>query len=92
MGSYKEDIQAIEEKISVLMEQIEEIQTKRFELEDNIKYIIASFMLTVRHKKVDPLDLELGGYKCKEDSPTTCCVYNDVDEDCIICGEPHERK
>jgi len=84
MGNYKEDVQALQDKMNALMEKLEKIQDERFVIEDNIKRIVSAFMLAEKHIKVNYVDLELGSCDC-ETSPTGKCVYNEASENCLIC-------
>lgn len=49
----------------------------------------------VELEDVAPEDLYLGTWAC-EDSPTGRCVYNKTEDvwldECLICGDPSERK
>lgn len=90
MGNHKDDIQVLQNKINDLINQIDKIQDERFKLEDNIRRIVANFMLVIKHIKVTPSNIDLGTKSCK-DSPTGSCVYDEnCRAGCLVCGKLFE--
>jgi hypothetical protein len=68
---------------------IREIRTRQYGLERSVKLIVADKL------DMDHHDVVLGTWDCDE-SPTGSCVYNDetdpCHDQCVVCGDPDERK
>ena len=53
-------------------------------------------MEAIKESLIKPVEnIEIGSWDCK-DSPIGICFYDSMEDpvldDCLICGEPHERK
>lgn len=76
----------LEEEITTLENQLSRKENELFETE--MKIISEFFGQTVKN-------IETGYHECK-DSPIGICFYDNMEDpaldDCLICGEPDERK
>lgn len=80
-------LQDIERRNNTL---IGNIKSANAELDGHIRKMAAA------HLNVDytTIIVTSAGHSCKE-SPTGMCIYETIDfcrDDCVICGEPDERK
>lgn len=78
-------------------EQIEKLQEKQGEIDDEIREFVAKHYNVTDDPHVDPDDLEIVFvWVCEKGSPTGYCVYDNANDPandcCLYCGEPRERK
>lgn len=82
------------EIVMAKMAQISEIQRELDSKTHRLEYELLELVGVV--VDVSPPDLSLGWQWPCPTSPTTRCVYNDNDDpahdQCLICGDPEERK
>lgn len=90
----REEIKSYMKEISVLEKAIEKHEEQISEYEDEVSEI-EDMICTLLAKEYNVEEVELGSWGCPQ-SPTGHCFYDAVNDSindfCLVCGEPDERK